>query len=53
MQWSKEQNAGFSKVKPWIKPNENWIDHNIIASNNTIDTLKTMIVTRQNEVVLI
>ena len=29
MQWSNDQNAGFSKAKPWLAVNPNYVDINV------------------------
>ncbi len=39
MQWDDTAYAGFSKVKPWIKVNPNYIDINVKNNLNNMDSL--------------
>lgn len=39
MQWSTEQYGGFSKVKPWLKPNENYRHINVELQQKDSDSI--------------
>ncbi len=39
VQWNSEENAGFSKVKPWFPVNENYKEINVAAQDEDPDSL--------------
>ena len=39
MQWNNTANAGFSRVKPWLKVNPNYTEINVQAALNTPDSV--------------
>lgn len=57
MQWDASENAGFSKVKPWIKVNPNYININVKQQeddcNSILNFYKKMIkIKKQNETLI-
>lgn len=56
MQWNHKTNAGFSKGKPWMKVNPNYLDVNVeksLADNNSVFyTYQKLIQLRKNHEVL-
>ncbi|XP_071530060.1 amino acid transporter heavy chain SLC3A2-like isoform X3 [Panulirus ornatus] len=50
MQWSGDEYAGFSSVKPWRNLSEGWKDDNVEEQNDTISALAHMISARQEKV---
>ncbi len=57
MQWSMADNAGFSKVSPWLSVNDNYKEINVLNSQNEIRSIykyyQSIIQLRKNHEVLI
>ncbi|KGO12797.1 glycoside hydrolase family 13 protein [Clostridium botulinum] len=54
MQWDTTENAGFSKEKPWIKINPNYVDINVREQENNLNSIlnfykKIIRVKKENE----
>ncbi len=39
MQWDTTENAGFSKEKPWMKVNPNYVNINVREQENNLDSI--------------
>lgn len=56
MQWNKQENAGFTKGKPWMKVNTNYLDINVEEclkdKNSVFYTYQNLIKLRKNNEVL-
>lgn len=39
MQWDTTENAGFSKEKPWMKVNPNYVDINAREQENNLNSI--------------
>ena len=57
MQWDDSLNGGFSKVKPWLKVNPNYVDinvkNNLEDENSIFNHYKKLIKIRKNEDVVV
>ncbi|ADF99383.1 alpha-glucosidase [Clostridium botulinum] len=57
MQWDTTENAGFSKEKPWMKVNPNYVDINAREQENNLNSIlnfykKIIRVKKENEVLI-
>ncbi|NEZ94054.1 alpha-glucosidase [Clostridium botulinum] len=57
MQWDTTENAGFSKEKPWMKINSNYVDINVREQENNLNSIlnfykKIIRVKKENEALI-
>ncbi|APU60541.1 glycoside hydrolase family 13 protein [Clostridium botulinum] len=57
MQWDTTENAGFSKEKPWMKINSNYVDINVRKQENNLNSIlnfykKIIRVKKENEALI-
>ncbi|ACA45800.1 alpha-glucosidase [Clostridium botulinum] len=57
MQWDTTENAGFSKEKPWMKVNPNYVDINVRGQENNLNSIlnfykKIIRVKKENEALI-